>query len=96
MVATYADDVRGQINPDSVAIPGVGTVINERGEWVGSNVGLRGPEGPIGPERPQGPPRPAGDVVMVEGEQGFEDLATVVLDQLSQPRRPTDFATQCE
>ena len=60
MIATYADDVRGQINPDSIAIPGVGVVINDRGEWVGSNIGLRGPEGPIGPEGPQGPVGPAG------------------------------------
>ena len=44
--ASLAEDVRGDITPSSVSIQGVGVVINDQGEWVGPNVGLRGERGP--------------------------------------------------
>ena len=57
--ADLAEDVRGPINPSTVSIQGVGVVINAEGEWVGSNVGLRGPR-PAGAVGPAGPAGPAG------------------------------------
>ena len=80
--------MRGSINPSEVFIEGVGRVINANGEWVGSNVGLRGPEGPVGPEGPIGPAGPPGDVIMVDGEAGLEDLPERVLRQLDQAENP--------
>ncbi len=86
--ANLAFDVQGRINPTSVAIPGVGVVINERGEWIGSNVGLRGARGPAGAEGPEGPPGPPGDVIMVDGAAGLEDLPERVLRLLGQEEDP--------
>lgn len=64
--ALLAGDVRGDITPTSVAIEGVGTVIDENGQWVGDTSGLIGPAGPAGPQGAagaqgaQGPAGPAG------------------------------------
>ena len=57
--------------------------------------GRRGPEGPVGPEGPQGPVGPPGDVVMVEGNQGFEDLADVVLEQLGDEQLNAAVLKKC-
>ena len=59
--ALFAQDVVGPISPQSVSVGGV-PVINERGEWVGPNSGLVGPEGPAGPSGPAGAQGPAGAV----------------------------------
>ena len=97
--AEVAFGVRGDIVPTSVAIDGVGVVINDEGEWVGSAVGLRGPAGPRGVQGPEGPAGPPGDVIMVEGIDGFEDLPERVIDLLDQEpnppflRRDTDEST---
>lgn len=73
--AMSATDAVGDINPNTVNIPGYGMVIDENGNWVGPNSGLVGPagpagpagatgatgaQGPIGPAGPQGPAGPAG------------------------------------
>ena len=86
--ATLADDVRGDIHPASVSIQGVGVVINDEGEWVGSNVGLRGERGPAGPQGPVGPAGPAGDVIVVEDVGGLDDLPERVLNLLGQTDDP--------
>jgi hypothetical protein len=60
--AWVADNVIGDITPNSVRI-GEQVVIDERGRWVGSPTGLRGPAGENGAD---GPPGRDG----VEGAQG--------------------------
>jgi len=64
--ALVAGDVRGDIHPTSVEIPGAGIVINSNGQWVGSPTGLQGPQGPQGPAGPAGLQGPAG----ADGAQG--------------------------
>ena len=86
--ANLAFDVEGRINPTSIAIPGVGLIVNEQGEWVGSNAGLRGARGPAGPEGPEGPPGPPGDVIVVEDVGGLDDLPERVLRLLGQEDDP--------
>jgi len=54
--AMLANDVNGDINPNSVNVGG-SPVIDENGMWVGDPTGLVGPAGPAGP---QGDPGPAG------------------------------------
>jgi hypothetical protein len=57
-----ATDVTGQdIHPRSVAIDGVGAVINESAQWIGSPTGLQGPQGPQGIQGPAGPQGLKGD-----------------------------------
>ncbi len=51
--AREAEQVNGDITPRSVSIDG-SLVINEFGEWVGSDSGLIGPEGPAGEAGPAG------------------------------------------
>ena len=46
--ALMANDVNGNIHPNSVSIKG-DEVINDKGEWVGPTLGLIGPTGPVGP-----------------------------------------------
>jgi hypothetical protein len=58
--AMVAGDAIGDIHPTTVAINGVGTVINSGGKWVGDPAGLQGPQGPQGPQGLQGPQGPAG------------------------------------
>jgi len=58
--ALVAGDVRGDINPTSVSIEGVGVVIDENGQWMGDPSGLVGPAGPAGPAGAPGAPGPAG------------------------------------
>jgi len=53
--AMIANDAVGDINPNSVNIPGFGPVIDEDGNWVGPSSGLVGPEGPAGSPGPAGP-----------------------------------------
>ena len=92
MRADVALDVSGNINPASVTVGGQ-VVINEAGEWVGSPVGLRGPEGSpgdvgpagpagpqgaAGPQGPQGPPGAAGNA----GSDGSPDTPAQVLAKL--------------
>ncbi|HRI66644.1 MAG TPA: hypothetical protein PK156_20485 [Polyangium sp.] len=52
--AFLAQDVTGDIHPQSVSISGVGTVIDENGTWVGDPTGLIGPTGATGPAGPAG------------------------------------------
>ena len=52
-VSDVALSVRGEIEPTAVRIAGE-VVIDARGQWVGSPVGLRGPEGPQGLQGAQG------------------------------------------
>lgn len=80
--AWVSNNVVGHISPKSVSIPGVGTVIDEKGNWVGkANCptgvpgpkgprGEEGPPGPEGPEGPQGPKGPQGDPGCKTGPQG--------------------------
>ncbi len=80
--AWVSNNVVGHISPKSISIPGVGTVIDEKGNWVGtancpSGVpgpkgprGDEGPPGPVGPEGPQGPKGPQGDPGCKTGPQG--------------------------
>ena len=63
--AWVADNAIGDITPKSVRI-GDQLVIDERGRWVGSPTGLRGPEGADGADGPVGPQGPRGP----QGEQG--------------------------
>ncbi len=75
--AWVADNAIGDITPRSVRI-GEQVVIDERGRWVGSPTGLRGPVGPDGadgapgrdgaqgPQGPRGAQGPQGD----QGDQG--------------------------
>ncbi len=65
--AIQAEDVYGQdIHPATIAIPGIGEIINASGQWVGDPTGLIGPQGPTGPAGatgaigPQGPTGPIG------------------------------------
>jgi hypothetical protein len=61
-----ADDVPDKdITPKSVAINGVGPVINSSGQWVGDPTGLQGPQGPQGLQGPIGLTGP-------QGEQGIQ------------------------
>jgi hypothetical protein len=61
---TGAMAVNASVSVRGLAISGVGVVINEQGQWVGSPTGLQGPpgpqgfQGPPGPQGPQGPPGP--------------------------------------
>ena len=67
-VALQAQDVVGHIHPTQITVNG-DVIVNEAGEWVGSPVGLRGPQGPQGPAGPpgaDGDPGPRGP----RGEQG--------------------------
>ena len=64
--ALLANDVNGDITPNSVSVEGFGLVIDENGQWVGDPTGLVGPMGPEGPAGAQGEPGPAGAV----GPQG--------------------------
>jgi hypothetical protein len=57
--AFVASNVTGDVTPRTVSVAGT-MVINERGEWVGSATGLRGPEGPAGVAGPAGPAGPRG------------------------------------
>jgi hypothetical protein len=57
--ALLANNVTGDITPNSVIVNGV-TVINSMGQWVGPSVGLAGPAGPPGPEGTPGAQGPAG------------------------------------
>lgn len=64
--ALMAEDVRGDIAPQSVSITGHGVVIDSNGQWVGDPTGLVGPAGPAGPpgaagmQGAAGPAGPAG------------------------------------
>ena len=58
--AMLANDVNGDIHPRSVTIPGVGLVINDKGQWVGDPTGLQGPTGNPGDTGPKGETGPAG------------------------------------
>ena len=61
-----AVDVTGHIHPKTVAIDGIGEVIDSNGKWVGdleglkgekgdrSDIGLEGPQGEIGETGPKG------------------------------------------
>jgi len=83
--AREAEQVNGDITPRSVSIDG-SLVINEFGEWVGSDSGLIGPEGPAGEagpagekgdpgaDGPQGPAGPAG-AAGPQGPVGPQGLA---------------------
>lgn len=53
--ALLANDVNGDITPQSVSIQGAGTVIDANGQWVGDPTGLVGPAGPAGATGPMGP-----------------------------------------
>ena len=64
--ADVAEDAVGDITPTSVSIAGIGQVIDDQGNWVGSPAGLRGPAGGMGPPGPQGPPGADG----VDGRNG--------------------------
>ena len=87
--ANTANDVRGDINPKTVTVGG-DMVINAQGEWVGSPIGLRGPEGPQGergeqgapgqegPRGPEGPAGAAGD----SGQDGSPDTPDIVLAKI--------------
>lgn len=65
-VADIALNVRGDITPRSVTIPGAGLVIDQNGRWVGNPAGLQGPIGPPGPAGAQGAQGPQG----IAGPQG--------------------------
>ncbi|MEE2756575.1 MAG: fibrinogen-like YCDxxxxGGGW domain-containing protein [Myxococcota bacterium] len=91
-IADNAINVTGDITPSSVAINGVGVVIDAQGNWVGNPAGLRGPSGrdgeqgvagPPGPQGPQGPQGPAGQVG-AEGQQGSPDTPEQVRAKLRQ------------
>ena len=58
--AMFAGDVQGDINPNSISIPGFGPVIDANGQWVGDPSGLQGPAGPAGAPGAVGPAGPAG------------------------------------
>ena len=67
LVAEQAQDVLGRpINPASVAIEGVGPVIDGEGAWVGDPAGLQGPQGEAGPPGDAGPQGEPG----LQGEAG--------------------------
>lgn len=80
--AWVAENVVGDITPQSVSIPGAGKVIDEQGNWVGKTncpVGVPGPKGPhgdpgpagpAGPAGPQGAKGPPGDPGCLKGPQG--------------------------
>ncbi len=68
--ALTASNVTGDITPNSVSI-GEQLVINDRGEWQGSPVGLQGDTGEQGPQGLPGEPGPKGDT----GEQGLQGEA---------------------
>jgi type VI secretion system Hcp family effector len=53
--ALVAGDVNGDIHPRSISVNGA-TVIDSTGKWVGSTVGLAGPQGPPGPAGAPGAP----------------------------------------
>ena len=91
-VADVALSVRGEIEPTAVRIAGE-VVIDARGQWVGSPVGLRGPEGPqglqgpagaAGPVGPQGPRGAAGDAGNAgnDGNDGSPDTPDQVLAKI--------------
>lgn len=67
--AILAGDVTGDIHPSSVSIPGVGTVIDAAGQWVGAPTGLVGPAGADGAPGPQGAQGPQG-VAGADGSAG--------------------------
>ena len=79
ILAEFANDVIGPINPTQVSIDG-NVVIDENGKWVGDPTGLQGPPGapgqagPAGPEGPQGP----------AGGNGSPDTPAQVLAKLVQ------------
>jgi len=68
--------VNSALSVRGLEIPGIGVVINELGQWVGSPTGLQGPAGPQGPQGfpgvqglqgpagPQGPPGPTDFVTL--------------------------------
>ncbi len=80
MHADIAVNATGDITPRSVAIAGVGQVINAQGRWVGNPTGLQGPMGPAGPAGPQGPAGPAGPA----GGNGSPDTPEQVRAKLLQ------------
>lgn len=66
--AITAQTVSGDITPKSVSIPGVGQVIDEKGNWTGRSIGQSGPQGPLGDKGPFGPQGPQGSA----GPQGTQ------------------------
>ena len=84
-VANWAENVTGDITPNSVTVNGL-VVIDDAGKWVGDPTGLRGPigaQGPVGPEGPvgadgargpQGPEGPRGP----QGDRGPQGPAGAV------------------
>ena len=57
--AGIAEDVYGDINPNSISVNGT-LLVNASGTWVGPSSGLIGPTGPQGPAGAQGATGPAG------------------------------------
>lgn len=53
MRASVAENVTGDITPNSITVGGA-EIVNELGEWVGPTSGLEGPTGPTGPTGPAG------------------------------------------